>query len=146
MELEIKRTGRGFARADFMDRYGSECSIQDSSLANEAAVWLGVQKDFEGNASTRMHLTQDMVAALLPALRRFVQNGSVALAETLAPTSPTSSKQLHARAIQIGDQVVPEYRNGKRSFSCGSHTAKRWQAAYDAALAVLQQLQARPGS
>lgn len=40
--MEIKHTERGFARAEFTDRYGAECSIQDSSLADEAAIWLGV--------------------------------------------------------------------------------------------------------
>jgi len=38
---------------------------------------------------------------------------------------------------QIADQVVPEYRGGKRGYSCSSHTAKRWGAAYDAAAAVI---------
>lgn len=74
----IDFTQRGFAVAKFTDRYGSICSIQDSSLASEAAIWLGVNTDFEGRECTRMHLTQDMVRALLPMLTRFAETGSVA--------------------------------------------------------------------
>lgn len=33
----------------------------------------------------------------------------------------------------IADRVVPEYRDGKRSYSCTGNTAKRWGAAYEAA-------------
>ena len=40
--LVVKRTERGFALAEFTDRYGNECSIQDSSLATEACIWLGI--------------------------------------------------------------------------------------------------------
>ena len=35
-------TGRGFGIGKFADRYGEECTIQDSSLATEAAIWFGV--------------------------------------------------------------------------------------------------------
>jgi hypothetical protein len=36
-------------------------------------------------------------------------------------------------AVEIADRVVPEYRDGKRSYSCTGTVAKRWQAAYDGA-------------
>lgn len=38
----IGETQRGFPRGEFKDRYGESCSIQDSSLATEAAIWLGL--------------------------------------------------------------------------------------------------------
>lgn len=41
-KLELKTTGRGFEIANFTDRYGSECSLQKSSLATEDAIWFGV--------------------------------------------------------------------------------------------------------
>jgi len=75
--MRVKRTNRGFARADFKDRYKSECSIQNSSLATEDAIWLGVDKDFEGKPCTRMHLTRKMVQDLLPLLQDFVTTGSI---------------------------------------------------------------------
>lgn len=35
-------TPRGFALIEFDDRYGAACNIQMSSLAEEAAIWLGL--------------------------------------------------------------------------------------------------------
>jgi len=99
--MKIKKTYRGFARADFTDRYGEECSIQDSSLATEAAIWLGIndptpqilakycQEGAVGwskvpmhpdvNINGRMHLTQDQVKELLPILIRFAETGTIEL-------------------------------------------------------------------
>lgn len=77
-KLKIKRTERGFAIAEFTDLYGSECSIQESSLATEAAIWLGVDTHHAaGDVNARMHLTQDMAAALIPLLERFVKTGEL---------------------------------------------------------------------
>lgn len=46
-------------------------------------------------------------------------------------------KKLNDFATQIADKIVPQYRNGKRSYSCNSHTAKRWNAAFNAAVEFL---------
>ncbi|HKT54522.1 MAG TPA: hypothetical protein VJP88_08715 [Caulobacteraceae bacterium] len=70
-DLTVKHTSRGFAVAEFRDRYGIQCSIQESSLAGEACLWLGAEPN-------RMHLTQDMAAALIPLLRRFAETGVLA--------------------------------------------------------------------
>lgn len=76
--LSLKPTERGFQRAEFVDRYGSECSIQESSLM-EPALWLGVDKDFNEDerprGGHRMHLTPQMVKDLLPLLKHFVKTG-----------------------------------------------------------------------
>lgn len=94
---------RGFMFKRFTDRYGAECSIQESSLATEAAIWLGVddaqpqimasdakrlgiatRQDTgwipypipdEVFLTTRMHLTQAQVRELLPLLERFAETG-----------------------------------------------------------------------
>lgn len=71
MPLEWKKTGRGFLYAEFRDQYDFTCSLQESSLATEAAIWLGV------NGTNRMHLTRGLVAALLPSLQRFALTGSL---------------------------------------------------------------------
>lgn len=79
-------TGRGFGRREFMDMYGSTCSVQDSSLATDDAIWLGVNdgEHFEckppynksdGSNGGRMHLSRGHVAALLPILQHFVNTG-----------------------------------------------------------------------
>lgn len=92
---EIKSTKRGFKYITFKDVYGEKCSIQDSSLATESAVWIGIDKptlktlvrdvgwvtiplhkevSIFGN---RMHLTQKQVKELLPILQRFVDTGTI---------------------------------------------------------------------
>jgi hypothetical protein len=92
--LHFTETPRGFARAEFTDRDGIRCSIQKSSLATEDCIWLGCNKanprtcvagkgwtavsmpeDYV--ADTRMHLTRQNVAELLPALHRFVDRGGL---------------------------------------------------------------------
>ena len=75
--LEVNITERGFRRADFIDRYDAKCSIQESSLATEAAIWLGMNEGahHQGECLARMHLTQEQVATLLPLLQCFVETG-----------------------------------------------------------------------
>ena len=96
--MEMKNTERGFAIAHFEDRNGVKCSIQKSSLATEDCIWLGADdiglkkfKAYEGwsdvplpfsheehyVANNRMHLTQEQVKALLPALRYFAKHGEL---------------------------------------------------------------------
>lgn len=98
-EVIESRSDRGFGRVEFCDKYGSQCSLQDSSLATEPAIWLGVNevkvqvldrtkgggwqehplpkndgvRDVVDNG--RMHLTQSMVKALLPYLTHFAETG-----------------------------------------------------------------------
>lgn len=76
-KLQIRKTARGFALAEFADHYGSKCSIQDSSLATEHCIWLGCDQHFNGHAGGRMHLTRAMAKDLIPLLRRFVLKGSI---------------------------------------------------------------------
>ncbi len=44
MTVVISRTERGFALGEFFDAKGVACSIQNSSLATESAIWFGVEK------------------------------------------------------------------------------------------------------
>jgi hypothetical protein len=60
-------TARGFALYEFTDRYGKPCSLQRSSIATESCIWLGVDDE----RGARMHLTPEMVKALLPILQHF---------------------------------------------------------------------------
>lgn len=79
-------TSRGFGHLTFLDRYEQICSLQDSSLATEPAIWLGVDNvgpsitgpngQRNEDVSIRMHLTQEMVKELLPYLTEFANNGS----------------------------------------------------------------------
>lgn len=89
-KFDLKRevTSRGFGRYEFVDRYGEECSIQESSLATESAIWFGinaasieasnlVESKGKKGALARMHLTQDMVRAILPVLTHFAATGEL---------------------------------------------------------------------
>ena len=69
-KLALGATERGFEKAKFSDIYGENCSIQESSLASQSAIWLGVDDH-------RMHLDRDMAAALIPLLWQFVATGKL---------------------------------------------------------------------
>jgi hypothetical protein len=100
---EFDRTERGFPYREFTDKYGSVCSLQESSLVTPC-VWFGINDPkasvlipgagwqevhveemlkaaFPNNAGTllagRMHLTQEQVRGLLPALQRFAETGQL---------------------------------------------------------------------
>jgi hypothetical protein len=91
----MKKTSRGFAYTEFIDRYGCQCSIQKSSLATEDAIWFGIDKPevkvFNpgtgwGNVKmpkgdiiidSRMHLTKKMIKKILPILEKFVKTGEI---------------------------------------------------------------------
>ncbi len=80
-KIKLEPTSRGFMRGDFIDRYGHAASIQESSLATESALWLGLNdevRDHKGEyVGSRMHLTQGMVKALLPLLEHFAITGEL---------------------------------------------------------------------
>lgn len=92
----MRKTQRGFSIDEFIDLYGEKCSIQESSLATEDAIWFGIDKPrltvFEdGNmgkyiitempntfsVSSRMHLSREQVKKLLPILENFVKTGKL---------------------------------------------------------------------
>lgn len=74
--MEIKRTTRGFAYAEFHDYDCDQCSIQESSIATEYLLWLGRDLNESGvDGAYRMHLTQRNAAEHWPLLRRFAETG-----------------------------------------------------------------------
>jgi len=122
--MEINHTQRGFTLIKFKDHYDHQCSIQQSSLATDDAIWFGVDdadpKIMASQArsfglateetvgwvkypipecvimTTRMHLTRDQVVELLPVLQYFVANGTVPL-ELPPPSQPAPQ---HADMLQ----------------------------------------------
>lgn len=81
--LSKMQSGRGFVGAAFEDLYGQQCSIQNSSLATEGAIWIGVENTgphlsgpngkFNEQVDARMHLSRKQVEELLPILHAFVE-------------------------------------------------------------------------
>lgn len=87
-------TQRGFNLIRFKDAQGADCSLQKSSSAQESKIWLGtddadpkvlvkhegwcsVQMPSDVLYNTRMHLTREQVADLLPYLTNFVETGEL---------------------------------------------------------------------
>lgn len=91
--MKITKTNRNFDIIDFTDSYGTECSLQKSSLAFEDRIWLGTNdgkpqiqtpEGFKPYTlpdkvllSTRMHLTRKQVKQLLPFLKKFAKTGEL---------------------------------------------------------------------
>ena len=88
----MDKTERGFGKIEFIDKYDKKCSLQESSLATDDCIWLGIDdpepKRMEPNKgwfpfhipedvliSTRMHLNKEQVKELLPYLQKFVETG-----------------------------------------------------------------------
>lgn len=91
-KLTYTRSQRGFLSIGFKDRHNVACSLHESSLATEAAVWFGcdnadpkhilpsgewvnIELPKDHIANTRMHLTQKQMKKLLPTLQFFADNG-----------------------------------------------------------------------
>ena len=107
MQLTPNVTDRGFALVEFSDLYGVRCSLQLSSLCAPEAIWIGVDdanpqimasqaaaygvvtQETVGwvpypvpeqvSLTTRMHLSREQLAVLLPVLQRFVATGKVSV-------------------------------------------------------------------
>lgn len=87
LKMTAAPTQRGFAAWEFDDLYGQKCSLQNSSLATEGAIWIGVDNtgpNLEGpnktrneQVSARMHLSRKQVEQLLPLLHAFVEHGHI---------------------------------------------------------------------
>lgn len=82
--IKFRATQSGHLVGKFKDRYGAECSIQESSYTDEACLWLGVEEDNSGQAvlQGRMHLTQDQARELAEALLHFAHEGALGQYDT----------------------------------------------------------------
>lgn len=97
-QIKLTLTERGFARGEFTDLYDEKCSIQESSLATDYCIWLGMDEAPEPKGplqalhppACRMHLNRKQVAALLPLLQHFVETGRL-------PEVKTKKKAKEAR-------------------------------------------------
>ena len=78
-KLQFHSTDRGFVRSDFVDLNGQRCSIQESSLATEDAIWIGCDEGLHTGSKclARMHIDQKMALELIEVLQHFVRNGTL---------------------------------------------------------------------
>jgi len=94
--MKTKKTNRGFSYKNFTDRNGLQCSIQQSTLATEEAIWFGIDRPtltiFKDESfgqydkvempktymvDSHMHLTRKQLKKLLPTLIKFVETGEL---------------------------------------------------------------------
>jgi hypothetical protein len=97
---ELEETRKNFQVINFHDRYGTQCSLQQSSIFDDAhtqqpgatAIWLGV--DFQGRPhdgvfdaanTTRMHLDRKQVQQLVAVLEMWLQCGKFAESLVIPP-------------------------------------------------------------
>lgn len=133
--MEFKLTQRGFSLIEFNDIYGSECSIQKSSLATEDAVWIGINNanpkimasqtskggtgwvpyDIPENVllTTRMHINCEQAKEVSIILRHFAEYGELSAPENQeskkAPTNPICGCGDH---IDLTGDRDYKYENG----------------------------------
>ena len=76
--MDLRKTERGFVRAEFEDSYGTLCSVQESSNV-EPHLWLGCNEGMhtDNQCCARMHLTPELAAELIPLLQVFIETGSL---------------------------------------------------------------------
>ena len=80
--MKIEKTARGFKIVKFKDVYGCDCSLQESSSAEEERVWLGCDNCPPKHPVTgeelnpRMHLNVKQIKKLIKYLQNFVDTGS----------------------------------------------------------------------
>lgn len=88
MKLRFIKNQRGFKIATFKDLYGKNCSIQQSSLATDNAIWFGCEEGthylgttpvdkIEYECVARMHLSRQQIKDLLPVLTKFAETGNL---------------------------------------------------------------------
>ncbi len=77
--IQLKSVKSGSLVGEFRDRFGAQCSLQESSYTDETCLWVGVEVDAMGDSVTngRMHLTQDQARELATALLYFANEGSL---------------------------------------------------------------------
>jgi hypothetical protein len=73
--MEVTRTARGFEIVRFADIYGEPCTLQESSLGDRHAIWLGA-------GDNRAHIDAKLFEQLLPHINRMLDRHT-ATAEAL---------------------------------------------------------------
>lgn len=68
--IVLSRQSNGLQRGVFTDLFHEQCHILESGHTQEKAIWLG-------RPGASMHLSCQMVAALLPLLTEFVESGEL---------------------------------------------------------------------
>jgi hypothetical protein len=110
---------RGFMRADFKDRNGDACSIQESSLATEECIWLGLNEGTHhhvtGDCLARMHLNREQAGELGRALLGFAKTGKLGESGEAAP----QNLQIDARVALDYMDLTSDLLQSNRQYAQG---------------------------
>jgi hypothetical protein len=98
--VNFTNTKRGCLRAEFKDRFGQECSIQEATTPGENCLWVGVETDINGDwvDHGRMIVDQALARKLIPLLRHFIRKG------TLGMDEPTDHFQVGSWVVGVGEE------------------------------------------
>lgn len=122
-------TSRGFRLNKFLDSNGVECSLQESSLGTERAIWFGVSDanptlkgspvDLSGLLNfdtrvvlinTRMHLSKKLTKKLLKCFKIFLNGKIFEAFEFVDRYNCKCSMKISDELIEIGpDDPNPQY-------------------------------------
>ncbi|MDL2306607.1 hypothetical protein LJC48_01070 [Desulfovibrio sp. OttesenSCG-928-C06] len=128
MKFIFATTDRGFPLIKFRDLADTDCSLQQSSMVGEEAIWLGTHEPEarvpasqvmpggcgwvryplpkEVFISTRMHLTRSQVRELLPLLERFAKHGTLPRITETSSMDPTVKIKLTPMSVEAKSQPV----------------------------------------
>lgn len=132
---------RGFHGFRFQDRYGTSCSLQESSAASEPCIWIGAEEGLlpgdgppwpeqKRHVLARMHLNQEQVRALLPALVHFAEAGELPDALPAASPAPAAPEDPAYDGLNVRIHNI-------RAFVSCCQTQKRWNPGRTKAALVI---------
>ena len=130
----ITKTERGFCVEKFFDSQGTKCSLQESSLATDYAIWFGPKDaeptlngvpaeplinlkrlpdfDDKGNIliSTRMHLTEKLTRPIIKCLKIFLKGKNFKAFEFEDLYGYRCSMKITESVVELGiDEPRPQY-------------------------------------
>ena len=137
-KLDFQPTPRGFPRAEFRDRQGGKCSIQESSLAGEDCIWLGMDEGthVDGECLARMHLNREQSGVISCLLAGFAETGEVGRESTRITELEAQLAQAKA-AKEIAECAAYQYSTNIAGFELA---AKKAEAECNTASARVKEL------
>ena len=135
----FKPTPKGLLRAEFKDRFGALCAIQESSRPEEETLWVGVEVGLDGEEIRygKMLLTREMAEELIPILRRFARTGQLGTDDLSHPFQVGSwvigvsedNRGTEGRVIATGSSItIQDYTHpGQTHTVAWEHIELHWE-------------------
>lgn len=80
--MKVTKISRGFQLIEFKDLCGEACSIQQSSLADKDALWIGAEHETihavtGEKCGARMHVDRRLAKQLITILQKWIKTGNL---------------------------------------------------------------------